>query len=221
MLRMRRKPRVDHAFYFPVRLQKLRHCHPIQIVAVHAHGKRLKSTRNQKAIHRRETGSSGPLHEIYFFGVFGTRKDHRAADAITVAIQVFRHRVDDDMRPQRDGLLQIRAEECVVHYKRQISFARELRHGRQVCDYHRRIRRRFDIHHFRVWFDGGLHFFEARSVHVAEFHPKLDEQLSRQPENSAVHCLGQDGVIAGTQKPEDGVDRRHSGGEHISGVASL
>ena len=40
--------------------------------------------------------------------------DHRAADDVAVAVQVFRRRVHDDVRAERDRLLQRRRQERVV-----------------------------------------------------------------------------------------------------------
>ena len=83
--------------------------HSVGIVAVHAHGQGLDAARNQKAIHGREARARRALYEIYLLGFFRAREDYRAAGAVAVAVQIFGHGMDHDVRAQRERLLEIRA----------------------------------------------------------------------------------------------------------------
>src|SRR5579871_4082778 len=90
------------------------HRNAVGVVLEHAHGERLDAPGNQEAIHRRESGAGGTLDEINFLGVFRAGEDDGAASGVAVTIEVFRHRVDDDVRAKFNGTLEIRTKESVV-----------------------------------------------------------------------------------------------------------
>jgi len=92
-------------FYLRVRIEVARDRKAVGVVLEHADGERLDSARDQEAIHGREAGASGSLDKINFLGVFLAREDDGAAGGVAVAVEIFRHRVDDNVRAEIDRLL--------------------------------------------------------------------------------------------------------------------
>ena len=69
---------------------------------------------------------------------------------VAVAVEILRHRVDDDVRAKFNGALEIGAEKSVVDDELDVALVDELRHLRDVGDAHRGIGRRLDVQHLRV-----------------------------------------------------------------------
>src|SRR5881409_2618299 len=77
------------------------------------------------------------------------RRHHRAAYDVAVTIQVFRRGVDDDVRAERDRLLQRGREEGVVDDDDRADAVRGRRRGPHVGDAQQGIAWRFDPDHAR------------------------------------------------------------------------
>ncbi len=115
MLRMRRQSGIKNFADFGVSVQVASDSDAIGVVLQHANGESLDATRDQEAIHGSQASSGGALDEIDFLGIFGASENHAASGRVTVAIKIFGHGVDDDVRAERDGALQVRAQERVVY----------------------------------------------------------------------------------------------------------
>ena len=113
VLRVRRQPRINHAFHFRMRLQKFRHRHPVRVVTVHSHRQRLDSARNKEAIHRRKPCSGRPLNEINLLGISRTSENRSPTRAIAVPIQIFRHRMDHNVGAKLNRSLKVGAEKVL------------------------------------------------------------------------------------------------------------
>ena len=88
------------------------------------------------------------MKKINLLGVFLARQDGGASDAVAVPVEVLGHGMDDDVRAESERLLEIRAEESVVHYHCKILVARERGDGGEIGDDHCGIRRSLDVNHF-------------------------------------------------------------------------
>ena len=178
VVRVRRETRVVDLFHLWMRVEMARDGDAVGVVLQHADGERLDSARNEEAIHRRESGARGALDEINFLGVFGAREDDRAAGGVAVTVEIFRHRVDDDVSSKFNRPLEIRAEEGVVDDERDVAAVDcNLGHRGDVGDAHGGIGGRFDVQHLRVRAKRGEHSFGRRGVHKAEFEAEVHEQL--------------------------------------------
>ena len=112
-------------------------------------------------------------------------------------IQIFGHRMNDNMRAKLNRPLQVRAQECVVDHHRDASLGRELAQSTKVRDAQRGIRRRFHIQHFCIWPQCSQHRVVRRSVHEREFKSEVHQKLRGEPENSPVDRLRDHNVIPG------------------------
>ena len=221
VLGMRRQAGIEDALDLGMIFKEAGESDAVGVMLGHAHGQSFDSARNQKAIHGSQAGAGGALHEIDALGVFWLRQDDGAAEGIAMAIQIFRHGMDDDARAKFDRLLEIRAEECVVDDENQFSRVRDFRDGGDVGNFHCGIGGRFDVDHARVWLDGVGDGCGRRRVDKTEFHAELHEELRGQAVDAAVNGFGDDGVVAGAQKAKDGVDRGHARGENVGGRAAF
>ena len=86
----------------------------VREVLVHAHVQRAHAAQREIAVERRagDAEAVGPPRELV--AERGVARDDRAADDVAVAVQILRRRVHDDVRAERDRLLQRRREERVV-----------------------------------------------------------------------------------------------------------
>ena len=221
VMRMRRQSRVIDLAHLGVGVQVPRNRNPVRVVLEHPHGQGLNSTRHQKAIHRREPGPRRALNKVDFLRVLRARQDHSSACRIAVPVQILGHRVHDDVRSELDGALQVGAHERVIDRDGDVPLAGKLRNGRNVGHVHGRIRGRFDVQHLGVRAHGHAHSFGHRSVHEAEFQPKMHQQLRGKPENAAIHGFRQNHVVSGAQQTENGIDSCHSRGENVSAVPAF
>jgi hypothetical protein len=203
------------ALHAGVTFEEARERDAVGIMLSHAHGQCLDSAGNQEAIHRREAGTGGALHEIDALGIVRLRKNCGAAKGVAVAVQIFGHGMDNDARAELDGLLEVRSEERVVDDEDGFVRVGDARDGGDVSDFHRGIRGRLDVDHARVGLGGPLDGLGRTSVNKTEFEAELNEELSGQAEDATVDGFGDDGVIAGAQETEDGVNRGHAGSEDV------
>ncbi len=121
------------------------------------------------------------------------------------------------MRAKIQRLLEIRAQEGVVHHQRQIFCVGQTRGRSDVGHNHRGVRRSFHVQHARVGLDCRFHQIEPGSIDKAELHPEIHKQLGAQPEDSSVDRLRQNYVVARSQQAEDGINRSHSGRKYVGG----
>src|SRR6267143_1058803 len=221
VLGMRGQAGVEDLLNFGMRVEMARHGDAVGVVLEHANGQSLDAARNEEAIHGREARAGGALNEIDLFRVFVTREHHCSARGIAVAVQVFRHGMNHDVRAQFDGALQIGTQKCVIDHHREIAIAGQLGNRRDIGHAERRVGRRFDVQHLRIWTKRPAHEIRHGRVHEAEFQAEVDEELRGKAEYAAVNSFGEDYVIARAQKPEDRVDSRHARRENVGAVAAF
>src|SRR5262249_5738459 len=161
----------------------------VDVVLQHADGKGLEPARNQEAVHRSKACTRGALQEVNLLGIFGPREHDGAAGGVAVAVEVFRHGVNNDVRTEFDGSLQVRAEECVIDDEGDVSLVGELGHGSDIGNAHGGVRGRLDVQHFRVGAAGGDDGFVDGRIDKAEFKTEVHEKLRRKAEDTAVHSF--------------------------------
>ena len=84
-------------------------------MALHAHLERLQSPQDQKGVERRER-RAGERSKTRSADLFDqrARSDDRAAKQIAMAAKIFRRRVNDEVRPKLERILQNWRREGVV-----------------------------------------------------------------------------------------------------------
>ena len=108
VLRVRRKSRVIHFANFGVCVEMSSNGDSVGIVLEHTDGECLDAPGDQEAVHGSQARSGGALDEINFLGIFRTCENNATTGRVAVAIEIFRHGVNDDVRPERDRTLQVR-----------------------------------------------------------------------------------------------------------------
>src|SRR2546428_13506337 len=93
------------------------------------------------------------------------RRDHRTSEDVTVAIQVFRGRVDHEISAELDGTCQDGGRRSAVDGHAHIHCMGNLRHGRKVRDVPHWIRWRLDPQEARTTgTDGSSYLGKVRGV---------------------------------------------------------
>jgi len=138
-----------------------------------------------------------------------------------VAVEVFGHRVDDDVRAECDGALQVRAEKGVVDNQQGIAIAGNFGDGGDVGDAHGWISGRFDIEHAGIGAHGGKYQIRRRGVYEAELEAEVDEKLGGETVHATVDRFRKHNVVAGAEQTEHRIDGRHAGSKSVSGLATF
>src|SRR5258708_18264143 len=129
--------------------------------------------------------------------------------------------MDDDVRGECDGDLQVRAEKGVVDNQQGIAIAGNFGDGGDVSDAHGRISRRFDVEDAGIGAHGGENQIRRRGVYEAELEAEVDEKLGGEAVNATVDRFRKHNVIAGAEQTEHRIDGRHAGGKSVSGLAAF
>ncbi len=83
-------------------------------MAIHPHGERLHAAQNEVAVERRRYGAGGVLQVSHLLGEAVVVDGEEPADDVAVPAEVLRRRVDDDVGPEGEWLLEVRRGERVV-----------------------------------------------------------------------------------------------------------
>jgi hypothetical protein len=210
VVRVVRQPRVDHPPHAGMRREELGQGLPVRAVLPHAQGEGLGAAQDEPRVERAEDRAGRVLHEPQPLDVLVARRHDHAAHAVRVPVQVLRRAVDDEVGAEREGALQRRAREGVVHDEAHAARARDLGGAGDVGHAEHRVGRCLDEDHLRL---GAQRLDEAVGhgrVHPAERQAVARQDALEQPEGAAVGVVGHDDVIAGLQEGGDGVDRGHA-----------
>src|SRR5258708_24744933 len=172
-------------------VERARQGDAVGVVLEHANRQRLDAARNEEAIHGRQACARGTLDKIDFLGIFWTCKHYRSAGGIAVAIQVFRHGMNNDVRAKLDGPLQIGAQKCIVDGHCKVALVGQLGNRGNISDAHGGVRRSLDVEHFCIGTQSIADEIWHGGVHKAEFQAKVDEELRGKAENTSVNRFGQ------------------------------
>src|SRR5438270_13207014 len=137
-----------------------------RVVLLHAHGERLRAAQGQPRVEGREYRARAVLYELKPLGVALVIQHDHAADAVRVAVQILRRRVDDDVHAELYGALQVRRHERVGAHHARSGPVRPVRDALQVRYHlHGRGRRRYEADPGGL-FDGLLDVPKVGRVYV-------------------------------------------------------
>ncbi len=127
--------------------------------------------------------------------------------------------MNDEVRSQLQGALQVGGEEGVVHRHPGAAAMGDFRDGGDVRDVHHRIGGGLEEDHLRLGPERRLDRGEIRGVHPGEGKTQALQQAGEVAEGAAVDVPGYDGVIAGLEHRHQRLDGRHAGSEGVTGVS--
>ena len=151
------------------------------------------------------TGAGGRLEEPESLGQPVRRRSRPAAQDVGVAAEVLGGRVDDDVGPEPQRLLQVRRGQRVVDHRPGAPLPGQRRHGGDVDDLEAGVRRALHPHHAGLVPPGGVDGRGVGQVGGRERKPAVLPHPAQQAVGAAVDVPGDHEVVAGTQEPEDGV----------------
>ena len=190
-------------------------------VALHADRQRLDAAQHQVAVHRARYRADRVLQEGEPLRQLGIAGDERAAHHVGVAVDVLGGGVQRDGRAEREGPLQGRRGEGVVHDERDAPRPDQIGGGTDVHQPEERVGRRLEPDHPRV---GGERPFEVRGIAQVD-EARLDSERAQdgfeEAIRAAVHVVAAHHVVAGTERVEEGRRRGTSAGEGEAGGAAL
>jgi len=206
--------RVPHAPDIRLSVQPQSERRGVAGVMLEARVQRAQAAQRQEAVERRagEAQAIGPPHELLVQR--GLPGHHGSADHITVTIQVFRGRVHNQIRAERERLLPGGRKKGVVHCDERSAVMRELRDGGDVGDAQQRIARRLDPHQRRRPRQCPTH--ACLIAEVDELHLPFAAAVPgvEQPVRAAVAVVGHDDAGArGHEVAYDG-NRCHAARRH-------
>ena len=176
----------------------------------HAQGECLRAAHHEPGIERGKNRPGAVLHEPDPLGIVFVVQNHNPADAVRVAVQIFRSRVHDDIDAKLERPLQVWGHESVVANDARSRAMRDLADLFEVRQNHDRVRWCFNEHHFRVRLDRSFDVQWIRSVDVIEFDVVVGEYAIEETCGAAVSVVGNDDVLAGFYQTQRGIDRGHA-----------
>ena len=147
-------------------------------VSVHPDRERLQPAECQVAVERPGDAAGRVLVELDRVEQV-LWPDHRPADHVRVPAEVLRRRVDDDVGPELDRLLEVGRRERVIDGQLGPVLVGDLGDGRDVEDLQERVGRRFDPDELGLRRDEGLERGGGHFVRVLRREPQGLNTLSR------------------------------------------
>ncbi|CAM5665895.1 hypothetical protein SSPIM334S_07589 [Streptomyces spiroverticillatus] len=169
-------------------------------VPVHAYGEGLDPAQHQPGVEGTGDGTHRVLMEHQLLGDSGVVGDERTPDDVRVPAHVLGGRVHDDVRAQRDRLLEVGAGEGVVDDELRARRVRDLRDGGDVRDPEQRVGGRLDPHDLRTGRERGPDRRRVGGVGDRPLHAPARDDLGEEPEGAAVRVVRDDDVVAGRQE---------------------
>ena len=220
-MRVRRQAGIVDVLHLRVRAQERGERHPVGVVRLHPDRQRLGPAQHQERVERAQDRALRVLHEPQPLDVLVTHGDDDAADAVAVAVEVFRRAVRDQVGAELDRPLDVRAGERVVDDQLGVMAMGEVGRGAEIRQPHHRIGRRLDEQHLGRRRHRPLDLVEVRGVDVGERELVAPQHLVEQPEGAAVGVVGDDHVVARLEHRRDRADRGHARGEGEPFLAGL
>ena len=124
------------------------------------------------------------------------RRDDDAADAVAVAVQVFRGAVQHHVGAELDRPLHGGAGERVVDHQLRAVSVRQRGRGGQVRQAQHRVGRRLDEQQLRGRRERVRGGIEIAGVHVGEVQLVPPQHALEEPERAAIRVVGDDDVVA-------------------------
>ena len=148
-------------------------------------------------------------------------RDDRAADHVTVAVQILGRRVDHRIGPPLDRPLERGRQERVVGDDQRAGPLCVPADGFQIGDPEQGIARRLDQDQLRAGGEGCRHGVRVRQVDELDLEKTAPLEPVEEPERAAVAVVGGDDPVAGVEQLARQSDRGHAGGGDYRAVAAL
>ena len=191
---------IVHAVDLRMVLQELRDLHGVGAGHVHACGQGLHALHHEPGLerskHRAEALHKGHAAAVDQF--FAARDD--AGRRCPVTAQIFRRAVNDHIRTQIDGVLQIGRSEGAVHDQlHAFMLVNDLGDRFDVGDLQGRVSRGLHVDQRRIGLDGVCNILGIRGVDSGVGDPEIGQDLSEQRKRASIDDVAEDHVIAGLQ----------------------
>lgn len=213
VLRVRGEAWVDHFFDLGMFFQESRDRAAILVVAFHAEMQGLETAHDQETIHRSRDCTDRVLVELEALIKVIVIHDDRSADHVAMAVHVFRHRVNDQVRAIGERFLEKTAHERVVDDGDHVFSAGDGREFLDVDELERWVRRRLHPEEFRVRADGFFQVFGFGQIDIVELQSHRLENLVEYTEGTSVDVIAADDVVAWLEEVENAIVCRESGRE--------
>ena len=219
------QPGVVDLSHFRMVLQELRYGQGVFVVAKHAQLERLHPAQDLIGFHGADRRACHVQQGVFADLLDEVRlADHRTGDHVAVAVDVFRHGVDDHVSAERQRVLVVRGREGVVADDPDL-FVRAVGDGADrfdVTDVAQRIPRAFQIDHLRVRPDRGLQLLQVGKIDEVGLYAEIRQIVAEQGVAVAVDDRRADDVVTGPQRREQaGCHRRHAGTRNDAAFAAL
>jgi hypothetical protein len=191
-------------------------------VPVHPYAEGLDAAQGQPGVERTADRAHGVLVEGQFAAEADVGDDQRAAQDVGMAAEVLGGRVHDHVGAERQGPLQVRRGERVVHDEQRPGVMGDLCERGDVGDAQERVGGRLHPDHPGVGPDGGAYGLDAGHRHRVVLQAPSGQDLGDEAVRAPVGVVGNDDVIARlADRPEQRVFGRHSGCEREPAHAAL
>ena len=191
-------------------------------VPIHSDRERLDAPQREPVVERPGHRPDRVLRERQLLGELVVAGDERAADDVGVTAEVLGRGVQDDVRAQRERLLQVGRGEGVVDDEPGPGLPRDVRDRRDVRDAQQRVGRRLAPDDPGGRPQRGPQRVDVREVDRRVLDAPRREDLVDEPERAAVGVVRDDEVVTGAyQHPQEDVARSHTRAERPGVPAAL
>ena len=182
-------------------------------MTLHSHRQSFRSTQGQETIERTGNSPHRILDEGQLFvqGIIGS--DECSTDHIRVSSQILGHRVDDDVRPQCQRLLQVRSGKGVVDHQQHAFLPADFRNRSNVGDSQQRIGWSLQPHHTGLVGDGIADLIRISRVDEIKTDPHRLIHLGENPVGSSVEIVAGNDMILRLHQFQNRIRRSQSTGE--------
>ena len=177
--------------------ERLRDGLRVRGVPVHAHREGLDPARSEPGVKRPADRAGPELDEADLLGEFVVVQDHRTTEHVGMTTEVFGGRVHDDVRAERERLLQVRRRERVVNDNEGAGPVTDLDESRDVADLHERVTGGLDPQHLRRGLvDGTAHGAQIAHVDRGEGDAPRNKDAVDETVGSAVDVVAHHDTVA-------------------------
>ena len=157
---------IVHFFYSRMTFKEFGHLHSVSRMFFHAQSQCLHAAGDEEGIKRAEDGTGHILNakEADVVDIF-LRACDEAGNDVTMAVEVFRSRMDDDVGTEGQGLLDVGRAERVIDDDLDIATGMgNLADAFNIGNLQRRVGRRFQIDDACIRFDSLFHGVQVRNI---------------------------------------------------------
>ena len=191
-------------------VQRFRDGQCVGLVNAHAREQRAHAAEREEAVERCTGEPEAIRPPCEQFDMSRVTRDNRAAHDVTVAVEVLRGGVHDEIGAEREGALQRGGEESVVGDHECTCLVTRGAHGSQVRDAQQRIARRLDPQQVRREARNRLRGVGRREVRKLQLDLVACRECAQQPIRSAITVVCGEHLSAGRRELERKAHCRHA-----------